>query len=74
MRAFETMLIYETEQTLYQMHTANALSIIANGLVALGGKDLDYPLYTDLINKTQKSQDTRTADEIKRDLVQHLLK
>ena len=60
------------QQTLYQMHTANALSIIANGIIGFGGKELDYPMYTELINKAPKNKDTRTAEEIKRDLINHL--
>ena len=57
------------EQTLYQYHTGNALSIIANGLAAFGGKELDYPLYTELTGKTKTQKDERTAAEIKADII-----
>ena len=67
MTALETMMQYEMEQTLYQYHTANALCVLANGLASLGGKSLDYPMYTDLIGKGKKA-DTRTAAEIKAEI------
>ena len=63
------MMEYEIRQELYQYHTANALSVLANTTYRLGGgKDLEYPLFTDLVQKN-KSKDTRTADEIKADLI-----
>lgn len=63
------MMEYEIRQELYQYHTANALSVLANVTFKMGGgKDLEYPLFTDLVHK-DKNKDTRTADEIKADIL-----
>ena len=63
------MMEHEIRQEIYQYHTANALSILANITARLGGgKDLDYPMFTDLIHKN-KSNDNRTAAEIKADIL-----
>ena len=59
----------EMQQTLYQYHTGNALSILANAVVALGGKEIDYPMYTELIGKSKKQKDERSAAEIKADIL-----
>ena len=62
---------YETERTLYMYHTGNALSILANGLASLGGKSIEYPYFTELIGKG-KSRDTRSAADIKSDILAKL--
>ena len=70
-----TTVKYETEEMLYRVHTANALSIIANGLFSSERHKLDYPMYTDLIGIGKKgaSTDTRSADDIKRDILKKLV-
>lgn len=63
------MMDYEIRQELYQYHTANALSVLADITAKIGGaKDFEYPLFTDLIHKN-KSADNRTANEIKADIL-----
>ena len=52
-------------------HTGNALSILANGLASLGGKSIEYPYFTELIGKG-KSRDTRSAADIKSDILAKL--
>ena len=52
-------------------HTGNAMSILANGLASLGGKSIEYPYFTELIGKG-KSHDTRSAEDIKSDILAKL--
>ena len=72
MYALSEALTYEVEQMLYQYHTGNALSVLANAVVGLGGHELEYPMYTDLIHGKRKPKDTRTAKEIKDGLLKKL--
>lgn len=53
------------------MHTANALGVMVNILSAFGGQKLDYPMYTDLIGG-KETQDTRSAEEIRKDILKRL--
>jgi len=66
------MLLQEDlERERYEVYANQCLWTIAAGLYSLGGQTLSMPQYVELIHPEMK--DTRTAQEIKDDIVKRLL-